>query len=239
MARKKMVPSKECPGKYQFEYYRKDGTVSYSSPFEINSGRKKEGENLSKDFLKSDEFKNALSLTNYGGKATDSHLKKIGIDSKEMSKVGWDKYMKSDVTPDGTRVWSITDKGRNYLSKLEGTNVGTYRSQTKDAYYKHDIKLAGEIAYHMEKGHIQKLYSEGEIKDMWEKEMYRLSYEDPMKFQEALDKNMSPPDVVYINQEGQMVAIEVISPHYTQSQIDAKMEFCSFMNIEYTSVNCG
>ena len=238
MARKKMVPSKECPGKYQYEYYRKDGSVTYSAPFEKSSGRKKEGENLSKDFLKSTEFNNGLKLGNYGGKVTDSQLKQVGIDPQTMSKVGWDKYMESERTPNGERVWSITDKGREHLSKMEGEKVCAYRSQTKDAYYKHDIKLSSEIAYHMEKGHVQKLYSESEIRDMWEKEMYRLSYEDPVKFQEALDKNMSPPDVVYINQEGQMVAIEVVSPHYTQAQIEAKIEFCNFMNIEYTSVNC-
>ena len=49
---------------------------------------------------------------------------------------------------------------------------------------------------------------------------------------------LSPPDFVYKNQEGQMIAVEVVSEHYTTAQIQAKIDFCNVMNFQYTSVAC-
>ena len=68
--------------------------------------------------------------------------------------------------------------------------------------------------------------------------MKRLKEEDYSRFEELNKMKLSPPDFVYRNQDGQMIAVEVVSENYTTAQIQAKIDFCNVMNFQYTSVAC-
>ena len=236
---KKVIKSEEYKGMYQYEYHRKDGSVTYSKPFHKNSGRKAEGENTKNIDMESNNVVNALKTMNYGGKVSDSMLEReFGIKPQDASKIGWDKYIESNRTPSGEREWSITQKGREHLEQIEGQKVYRYKSQTRDEYYKHDLKLSEEIASRINHGEVKEMYSEAQIRSMFENEMKRLEKEDYSRFEELNKMKLSPPDFVYKDQQGNMVAIEVVSENYTTAQIQAKMDFCSVMNFQYTSVAC-
>ena len=78
--------------------------------------------------------------------------------------------------------------------------------------------------------------NERELRDVVQRAIDQIeNQQERDRYQEMLDnKLMSMPDIVYTTEEQTVIAYETVTSNYNLEDIQAKMETCTFLKIEYT-----
>ena len=206
----------------------------YGSYSKHSGGRKVKGENLNKVMMKDINF---LRDLNNVGRMQEHHLKEHNIPASRATKMVWDGYIQKSEDHKGNTCWNITKEGRELLARETGEDVSAYKAQGLNSRYYHDLKLA-DINATLTREERDSWITETRLREMWNERLEEIKRTDEDEYNRLKELNISPPDGAYIDSSGVIHAVEVISIWYTQEQIDAKIEYCNQMNMEFHGYRC-
>lgn len=181
-------------------------------------------------------------LYRVGGLRRD-HLEDLGVNFDRLKKHMRDGYIVKDEdyydrkTKTSSTIYKLTDTGRRKCREM--CNVG---SSYKSSATRHDLALADTYVQLQKQGLTERWFTEQDWRYKLEDQIDQLrelgKEREADRIEEAWkNKEISVPDGGYINAEGQLVAVEIITRSYKQEQIDAKHEFVQVMGVEYQEIN--
>lgn len=167
------------------------------------------------------------------GHLTEKHLKEdLGIAHNRIERYVASGWFKKDIhnTAEGERIVSYTPtkKGFEYMrEELHYSDI--YKPQS----VLHDLELADRyfsLSEEQRKTWITETQQQRELKELYE----QLKQDDPDQARELQD--FSACDGGYINDQGEVCLIEIITSTYTQSMIQAKHSCAALYGSHYVEV---
>ena len=140
-----------------------------------------------------------------------------------------DKMMKQGIIESKTNIkneliYTYTDKGKSFIKNLDGIKSTSFYSK-QTATTEHDIKLFNEYTK-LTPNERMSCLTENQTRDL---------FAETIKQDQAsaeIEKLYSVPDLVYITETGEEIAIEIITDNYNEQRIEMKTNFCETTNIE-------
>lgn len=169
----------------------------------------------------------ALTKTGYMRREHFKSLKVNNARIKQYENLG---YIKREVFR-GEEGFKLTSEGHKFAKNELGLE-NHYHTQS----FHHDIAIADKY-FELTYAERETFKNETEIRLELEQKIEELKETDRDRAyeleQKLSDKSISCVDCVYKTVEGVVVGYEVTTANYTQEQIEAKIEFCEVMQIEY------
>lgn len=171
---------------------------------------------LTKDYLLDNLCMANKRIDNF---VRDNYLEKVG-------------YM--DTKGNSDFVYRLTNKGNTLCTQKIGTDY-FYRSSSPN----HDLKLAYKY-FKLDKDKQDNWVTEAEFRYHFNAKVQDLTeqgktLEANMLLEDYKDGKLSAPDGGYM-EEGQYIALEVITSSYRQADIQAKIEFCNTIGATYNQI---
>lgn len=180
--------------------------------------------------------KDVFHAFNKVGNLNSTHLKQLGLSDSRIKNYCREGYMKKveyqikDSKENGI-AYKLTDKGKEIGASKFG--LSTYAQNTS---VRHNLDLADKYIKLSENERMTVL-NEREVRELVQNQIANLEQaHERDRYQEMLDQGkMSMPDIVYVNEQNVIVAYETITNNYGDSEIQAKIETCEFLKIQYES----
>ena len=165
-----------------------------------------------------------------GHLSEDQLLNDLGIARNRIERYVATGWVKKDIhnTTDGERIVSYTPTRKGFelmREKLE------YRDIYKPQSVEHDVELAKcyfSLSQEERKSWITETQQQRELKELYND----LRMEDPQQAQEYRD--YSACDGGYINEEGEVCLIEIVTSTYTKAMIDSKHSSAGLYGANYS-----
>ncbi|HBF6599520.1 TPA: hypothetical protein KOT48_003686 [Clostridioides difficile] len=171
------------------------------------------------------------------GEFTHSQLKTLGWSDTRIKNYCREGHIKKTSyqikgQKDNGIKYKITKDGMAYAKSNWGYDKF---AQTTVGHERHNEDVANKYCSLTEKERMSCL-NERELRDVVQQAIDQIeNQQERDRYQEMLDnKQMSMPDITYITEEQVVVAYETVTSNYSQEDIQAKMETCTFLKIEYT-----
>lgn len=168
----------------------------------------------------------ALTKTGYMRR---EHFKSLKVNNARIKQYEKEGYIKKEVQK-GQEAFKLTSEGHKFAKELGIENH--YHTQS----FNHDIAIADKY-FELTYAERETFKNETEIRLELEQKIEELKEIDIDRAyeleQKLTDKTISCVDCVYTTREGVVTGYEVTTANYTQEQIEAKIEFCEVMQIEY------
>ena len=136
-------------------------------------------------------------------------------------------YFEKD-TKISENIYRLTDKGQKFIERELGIKW-FYRSSSAA----HDLALASKYLSLSDKER-DTWKTEAEIRDIFKETLDSMI--DNERFEEIekmlAEHQISPTDAYYISNQGESMGVEIVTSSYGNSEIQAKSEFCSHMNLQ-------
>lgn len=128
--------------------------------------------------------------------------------------------------------YKLTDKGKEYATQNWGYDKF---AQTTISHERHNLDVAEKYCSLSEQERMSAL-NERELRDVVQASIDQIeNQQERDRYQEMLDtKQMSMPDITYTTEENNIVSYETVTSNYGPEDIQAKVETCQFLKIEYT-----
>lgn len=174
-------------------------------------------------------FKNVGHLSHH-------NLKSLGLSEtkiKNYQREGFIKKVSYDIKgqKENGICYKLTNLGKEVGADKFGLN--NYM-QTTDGHERHNLDVANK---YMELTREERLsvMNEREVRELVQDKIYEIENKiERYQAQEMLDQGkMSMPDMVYVTKEGVTIGYETTTNNYGVEEIQAKMETCTFLEIEY------
>lgn len=180
--------------------------------------------------------KDVFHAFNKVGNLNSTHLKQLGLSDSRIKNYCREGYMKKveyqikDSKENGI-AYKLTDKGKEIGASKFG--LSTYAQNTS---VRHNLDLADKYLK-LSENERQSVLNEREVRELVQNQIANLEQaHERDRYQEMLDQGkMSMPDIVYVNEQNVIVAYETITNNYGDSEIQAKIETCEFLKIQYES----
>lgn len=187
--------------------------------------------------------KDTLAALYRVGGLTKDHIENLGTSENRLKKHIKQGYIEraeehyDRKTKTSKSIYRLTESGKRKCREI--CEVG---SSYKSAAVKHDLALADKYVELHKQGLTQRWFTEQDWRNKLEEEIERLRNQGNNQEADRIEeqwrkKGISVTDGGYINASGEMVAVEVITKHYTSEQIEAKHEFVQVMNVQYEEIN--
>ena len=139
-----------------------------------------------------------------------------------------DKMMKQGILESKTNikneiVYTYSDKGKNFIKNLDGIKSSSFYSR-QTATTEHDVKLFNEYIK-LTPNERMSCLTENQTRDI---------FSETLKQEQAdaeIEKMLSVPDLVYTNEIGETVAIEITTSNYSIERCEMKECFCNTVGI--------
>lgn len=187
--------------------------------------------------------KNVLKGLYRTGRLNINHVNSLGVNNSRLKQHIKQGYIEKaeqyyDRKTKTTQViYKLTDKGKKICQ--EQCNVGKVY---KAASCKHDLALADKYVELHKQGLVDRWITEQDWRNKLADEIDRLrqigNNQEADRIQEEWDnKRISMPDGGYVNADGELVALEIITRNYSESDIEHKKCFVQTLNIGYDEIN--
>ena len=178
--------------------------------------------------------KDVFHAFNKVGNLNNNHLNQLGLSDTRIKNYCREGYMqKIEYQIKGSKengiAYKLTDKGKEVGANKFGLSL--YAQNTA---VRHNLDLADKYIKLSEEER-QSVLNEREVREVVQSQI--ASLEQPSErymYQQMLDQGeLSMPDFIYVSEQGQTIAYETITNNYGESEIQAKIETCEFLKIEY------
>lgn len=187
--------------------------------------------------------KNVLKGLYRVGRFTSNHINALGVNNSRLKQHIKQGYIEKaeqyyDRKTKTTQViYKLTDKGKKICQ--EQCNVGKVY---KAASPKHDLALADRYVELHRQGLTDRWITEQDWRNKLADEIDRLrqigNHSEADRIQEDWnEKRISMPDGGYVNANGELVALEVITRNYSESDIEHKKCFVQTLGVGYDEIN--
>lgn len=170
------------------------------------------------------------------GHLSHEHLKGLGLSDTKIKNYCREGYaQKVSYNIKGQKengvCYKLTDLGKSVGAEKFGLN--NYM-QTTNGHERHNLDVADKYMS-LTKEERLTVINEKELRELVQDRILELeNKQERDRYQELLDQGkMSMPDIVYKNVEGVIIGHETTTNNYGIEEIQAKMETCTFLEIEY------
>lgn len=178
--------------------------------------------------------KDVFFAFNKVGNLNQQHLNQLGLSNSRIKNYCREGYLKKvEYKIKGSKengiAYKLTDKGKEIGTSKFGLTL--YAQNTS---VRHNMDLADKYIKLSENERMTVL-NEREVRELVQAKIVNLEQvQDRDRYQEMLEQGkMSMPDIVYVSEQGTMIAYETITNNYGENEIQAKVETCEFLKIEY------
>lgn len=174
------------------------------------------------------------------GHLNSDHMKKLGVSDtkiKNYCKEGLVKKVsyKSGGEKENKLCYKLTDKGREFAESKWGYKTFT---QATVNHERHNLAVADKFCSLTPKEQLSVL-NERELREVVQQVIYNMEQQQERdQAQELLDQGkLSMPDIVYTTEQGQTIGFETVTNSYGVEEIQAKIDTCEFLKIDYEQRN--
>ena len=178
--------------------------------------------------------KDVFFAFNKVGNLNQQHLNQLGLSNSRIKNYCREGYLKKvEYKIKGSKengiAYKLTDKGKEIGTSKFGLTL--YAQNTS---VRHNMDLADKYIKLSENERMT-ILNEREVRELVQAKIVNLEQvQDRDRYQEMLEQGkMSMPDIVYVSEQGTMIAYETITNNYGENEIQAKVETCEFLKIEY------
>lgn len=178
--------------------------------------------------------KDVFHAFNKVGNLNSQHLNKLGLSNSRIKNYCREGYLKKvEYNIKGSKengiAYKLTDKGKEIGTSRFGLTL--YAQNTS---VRHNMDLADKYIK-LTENERNSVLNEREVREMVQAKIVNLEQvQERDRYQEMLEQGkMSMPDIVYVSEQGTMIAYETITNNYGENEIQAKVETCEFLKIEY------
>lgn len=178
--------------------------------------------------------KDVFYAFNKVGNLNSQHLNQLGLSDSRIKNYCREGYLKKvEYQIKGSKengiAYKLTDKGKEIGTSRFGLTL--YAQNTS---VRHNMDLADKYMK-LSENERNSVLNEREVREMVQAKIVNLEQvQERDRYQEMLEQGkMSMPDIVYVSEQGTMIAYETITNNYGENEIQAKVETCEFLKIEY------
>lgn len=170
------------------------------------------------------------------GHLSHDHLKSLGLSETKIKNYVREGYaQKVSYNIKGQKENGICYKLTN-LGKEVGADKFGFKNymQTTNGHERHNLDVANKYMS-LTKEERLTVMNEREVRELLQERIYEIeNKQERDHYQELLDQGkMSMTDLVYVTEEGVTIGYETTTNNYGEEEIQAKIETCEFLKIEY------
>lgn len=170
------------------------------------------------------------------GHLSHDHLKSLGLSETKIKNYCREGYaQKVSYNIKGQKENGVCYKLTNLGKEVGADKFGLKNyMQTTDQHERHNLDVANKYMSLTKEERLTVL-NEREVRELVQDRILELeNKQERDHYQEMLDQGkLSMPDIVYKNTEGVTIGYETVTNNYGEIEIQAKMETCTFLEIEY------
>lgn len=170
------------------------------------------------------------------GNLSHDHLRNLGMsDTRIKNHIREGLFAKVSYDIKGQKdngvCYKLTNQGKEYATRNWG--IKNFM-QSVNGHERHNLDVANKYLS-LSREERQSVLNEREVRELVQERIYEIENKiERDQAQELLDQGkMSMPDMVYVTEEGVTTAYETTTNNYGEEEIQAKIETCNFLKIEY------